>query len=169
VRALREGGKGRFILGEYSSFKPADDWGHSDSDGEMDLFDLQHAFGPSVPAGYPRGFHDEPDMGVERFERSERRGFFSRLFGRSDIGWDPAPPQGGFQRGGQGGQGGFRGAPVSPGVGGAQQALAQLQRSLRQAHPGDSNSLSALQQSFDNFRNALKSAFPNGGPHGAVG
>jgi hypothetical protein len=56
-----------------------------------------------------------------------------------------------------------------------QAALNQLQRVLAQTGPFNAGSsvqqpqLAALQQAFDALRNALKAAYPAGGPNGPVG
>jgi hypothetical protein len=57
--------------------------------------------------------------------------------------------------------------PDSPGVGNARHALGALQRKLEEVER--SHDLAGLQYAFDNFRNALKAAFPSGGPNGPVG
>jgi hypothetical protein len=174
-------------MGEYSDWKPQDDLGHSSDDEALDFLHSEPAgFGPSVPRGYPHGFRDEPDMGWEDRLRSDRRvadldrdrwmkprrGFFSRLFGRNDdMGYEPQPPPpgyGGYQQP-QPPAGYQTGLGAPPALGGAQQALRILQTQLNQARRGDAVSLAGLQQAFDNFRNALKTAFPFGGPHGPIG
>jgi hypothetical protein len=90
-----------------------------------------------------------------------------------EMGYIPPPPPG---PGGYPG-GGWRGAPAPPpwaGAGGfgntgVLQALDALRVAVRQTTPGNSGQLSMLQQSFDTLRNAMKAAFPSGGPHGPVG
>lgn len=53
-------------MGEYSNFKPGDDWGHSSDDEEGEFLHAAPAgYGPSVPPGYPHGYVDEPSMGYE--------------------------------------------------------------------------------------------------------
>jgi hypothetical protein len=157
----------------------------SDLSGAGDHFDLAHSFGPSVPPGYPRGFRDEPDMGFEwrrrpRAGEPKRRGFWARLFGprqNDEMGYDgrPGAPMGPGAPMALGAMGGRPGAPggyggqASPGTRGAQQALKRLDRAMHQAQPGNTASLASLQSAFDNFRYALKAAFPTGGPHGPVG
>jgi len=72
----------------------------------------------------------------------------------------------GMGRPGMGGMGG-RGMMGGGATQGVSQAIQQLKQAVDAA--GRGGSLVALQAAFDNLRNAMKSAFPSGGPNGAVG
>jgi hypothetical protein len=84
-----------------------------------------------------------------------------------ELGGQPPPPPGLAYGAPPPAWGGGYGAGY--GTAGAIQALDNLRRMLRQTSTGNPAALAALQQAFDSFRNALKQAFPTGGPHGPVG
>jgi hypothetical protein len=74
------------------------------------------------------------------------------------VGYGPPPPPPGYGGGSQ------------AGISRVRQAIGQLRSAVEAtSRGGQVSSLGNLQAAFDNLRNAMKAAWPTGGPHGPIG